>query len=267
MGQSRLSLAEITKKCYGWFANSISMTPSLALCTRGVFVLTTIPGAQGIAQLATTISNGSDCQHYLVWVTVPFQRDTSDNSPQYSIYHDNNICPSIFHSIEPRYLGICTPAFSHAWIKALPCSTMTFLPSIVISISALREVDAENARDGRIRWRHFVCRWAEMTALRRNISFTGPFCCGGRQPAAVLVVMAARIRAQLCVDYVRKFSQSEQGKSKQLNRHQKTEEAKDVNHNTRFCNWGWLNCTGLQGCLQSTCQTRSRELRAFKRHV
>lgn len=29
------------------------MTPSLALCTMGVFVLTTMPGAHGMAQLAT----------------------------------------------------------------------------------------------------------------------------------------------------------------------------------------------------------------------
>lgn len=83
------------------------MTPSLALCTSGVFVLTTIPGAQGIAQLATNHQHlSAHLTIYLVLANVPFQQDTSDNSPQYSIYHDNNIWINISLSFKrlPGYL-------------------------------------------------------------------------------------------------------------------------------------------------------------------
>jgi len=72
------------------------------------------------------------------------------------------------------YRGICTPAFSQAWINAVPCSTLTFFPSMVISISPRLTVDAENWRDRRIHAPRCDCRWAEMTARRRNISSVGP---------------------------------------------------------------------------------------------
>jgi len=69
-------------------------------------------------------------------------------------------------------LGICTPAFSHAWINAAPCSILTFLPSTVISISALWTTDRENARCWGMWIDVFVERWrgAAVRALRRSIS-------------------------------------------------------------------------------------------------
>ena len=68
------------------------------------------------------------------------------------------------------YLGICTPAISQAWIKAAPCSTMTFLPSMVISIWPLFGSEDENGR-----WIGIVlrlCKGArvERTARRRSIA-------------------------------------------------------------------------------------------------
>jgi hypothetical protein len=58
-----------------------------------VFVFTTIPGAQGIAQLATTNQQQSPEITYPVSATAQPPQDTSDNSLQYSIYRDNNIYP------------------------------------------------------------------------------------------------------------------------------------------------------------------------------
>ena len=78
---------------YGWFASKNSMTPSLALWTNGVFVLTTIPGAHGIAQLATTINTNKSS--YQVSATALPPLNTSDNSLRYSICHDNSIYSSV----------------------------------------------------------------------------------------------------------------------------------------------------------------------------
>lgn len=71
------------------------------------------------------------------------------------------------HSPSP-YLGICTPANSQAWMSAAPCSTRIFLPSIVISISARTDAEAEKGRCGGIAW-PAVPRRTAPTARRRNI--------------------------------------------------------------------------------------------------
>src|SRR5271170_412479 len=117
-----------------------------------------------------SVSNSLNGGMYQVLEIVPFQQDTCDNSPQYSTYHDNSTYTHQFNQKGERNLGICTPAFSQAWINAAPCSTMTFLPSIVISISALREAEMENGRHCWIRIEVFVGLRAAMTALRRSIS-------------------------------------------------------------------------------------------------
>ena len=79
------------------------------------------------------------------------------------------ISESISFYTSRDYLGICTPAISQAWIKAAPCSTMTFLPSMVISIWPLFGSEDENCR-----WKGMVlrlCKGArvERTARRRSI--------------------------------------------------------------------------------------------------
>jgi hypothetical protein len=106
---------------------------------------------------------------YLVSANVQPQQDTSDNSQLYSIYHDNSIFRQC-HKLVKRYLGICTPAISQAWISAVPCSTLTFFPSIVISISALLATEAEKFRFGNRCLLQWADRGAALTALRSSIA-------------------------------------------------------------------------------------------------
>ena len=136
--------------------------------------MTTIPGAHGIAQLATTnqpsplFNEGGCCTRF--WRSFHFNK-THPTIPRNIQLVMITVPTHLNSTITTReYLGICTPAFSHAWINAAPCSTLTFLPSTVISISALRATEMENGRHVWMGIEVFVGRRAAVTALRRSIS-------------------------------------------------------------------------------------------------
>jgi hypothetical protein len=103
------------------------------------------------------------------------------------------------HPASP-YLGICTPANSQAWMSAAPCSTRTFLPSTVISISARTDAEAEKGRCWAMA-RAAVPRRTAPTALRRNIVPACPIDGtemalmdgrGGELPAQCRMLMASK---------------------------------------------------------------------------